>query len=281
MPLYRTILCAVDFSEHSRHALELGDRIAKHEGAHLVALHAIETLLAQACDQGQLCSDAETELKAFVTAATGDQQPDIVVMVGDPDDAILACAKERKADLIVMGTQGLGGFRKAFFGSVTEKVLRGAVVPVLAVKPGTAASKPSEIVAAVHLDDTARPVLVHAEAFASEFQIPLALLHVVPAVQALPQYTDALAAAQADRIERASARLQKEVASLKMSVKPAIEVRAGDVAHEIAELVNSRPGILLAIGTGGTRLLHRPGSTAYRVLSLTTAPVLAIPDTGA
>jgi nucleotide-binding universal stress UspA family protein len=277
MPLYRTILCAVDFSEHARHALELGARIAKRGGAHLVAIHAIETLLAQACDQGQLCSDAERELAAFVTAATGELRPDIVVMIGDPDDAILACAKERKADLIVMGTQGLGGFRKAFFGSVTEKVLRGAFVPVLAVKPGAAAAKPSDIVAAVHLDDAARPVLEHAKAFANEFQIPLGVLHVVPAVQALPQYTDALAAAQADRIERATARLQAEVAELKMAVTPAIEVRAGDVAHEIAEFVKTKPGILLAIGTGGTRLLHRPGSTAYRVLSLTTAPVLAIP----
>jgi nucleotide-binding universal stress UspA family protein len=278
MPLYRTILCAVDFSDHSRHALEVSAHIAKHCSARIVAFHAIEPLLAQACDEGQLCADAETELKAFVTAATGNVASDIVVRVGDPDDAILSCAKERTVDLIVMGTQGLGGFRKAFFGSVTEKVLRGAFVPVLAVKSSVPVVIPSGIVAAVHLDDTARPVLEYAAAFAGEFKIPLTALHVVPAVQALPQYTDALAAAQADRIERATARLQEDVAVLKGVVKPEIEVRAGDVAHEIGELVKARPGILLAIGTGGSRMLHRPGSTAYRVLSLTAAPVLAIPD---
>ncbi len=114
-----------------------------------------------------------------------------MVQVGDPDDAILACARERQADLIVMGTQGLGGFRKAFFGSVTEKVLRGAFVPVLAVKPigSVPAAIPSGIVAAVHLDETAGSVLQHAAAFAGVFKVPLTLLHVVAAVQALPQYT--------------------------------------------------------------------------------------------
>jgi nucleotide-binding universal stress UspA family protein len=278
MSLFRTILCAVDFSDHSRHALEVSAHIAKHCSAHIVAFHAIEPLLAQACDEAQLCSDAETELKAFVTAATGDVAPDIVVKVGDPDAAILACAKERKVDLIVMGTQGLGGFRKAFFGSVTEKVLRGAFVPVLAVKPSVPTVIPSGIVAAVHLDDTARPVLEFASAFASEFKIPLSVLHVVPTVQALPQYTNALAAAQADRIERARVRLQEGAAIIKGALRPEIEVRAGDVAQEIGELVKAKPGILLAIGTGGSRMLHRPGSTAYRLLNLTTAPVLAIPD---
>lgn len=282
MPLYRTLVCAVDFSDHSRYALELSAQIAKHCGARVVAFHAIERLLADAYDPKQLCTDAETELRTFVAAATRDliaAPAETMVQVGDPDDAILACARERQADLIVMGTQGLGGFRKAFFGSVTEKVLRGAFVPVLAVKPtgSVPATIPSGIVAAVHLDETAGPVLQHAAAFASVFKVPLTLLHVVAAVQALPQYTDALAAAQADRVQRAKAQLQEEAAGIRTAAPSAIEVRTGDVADEIAELVKAKPGVVLAIGTGGSRMLRRPGSTAYRVLNLTSAPVLAIP----
>jgi len=42
-------------------------------------------------------------------------------------------------------------------------------------------------------------------------------------------------------------------------------------------MVKTSPGTLLAIGTGGNRMLRRPGSTAYRVLNVTSAPVLAVP----
>lgn len=283
MSLYQTLLCAVDFSDHSRYALELGAQIAKHCGARLIAVHAVESLLAEALNSQQLAREFEKELKTFVEApsrAAGLASVETVIQVGDPDDAILAYARERNVDLIVMGTQGLGGFRKAFFGSVTEKVLRGAVVPVLAVKPtgSVPATLPAAIVAAVHLDETTAAVLEQAAAFAAEFQIPLTVMYVVAAVQALPQYTDALTAAQTDRVERAKAQLRDEVAKMQLAVPVAIDVRTGDVADEITEVMKARPGVLLGIGTGGSRKLRRPGSTAYRVLNQTSAPVLAIPD---
>ena len=282
MAPYQTLVCAVDFSDHSRYALELSAQIARHSGARLVAFHAIETLLAEAYDSQQLSRDFEKELKAFVDAparAAGLSAVETVVQVGDPDDAILACARERNVDLILMGTQGLGGFRKAFFGSVTEKVLRGAVVPVLAVKPAGSvpASLPTAIVAAVHLDETTEAVLRHAAALAAQLRIPLTVLYVVPAVQALPRYIDALQAAQTDRVERAKAQLQEDLGRLQLPVRAATAVPTGDVAEQIAEVVKATPGVLLAIGTGGSRKLRRPGSTAYRILNLTSAPVLAIP----
>jgi nucleotide-binding universal stress UspA family protein len=286
MPSYRTILCAIDFSDNSRYALELGFQIAKQCRTRLVAFHAIETILAEAgaaaYDRRRLRDDLEAELRAFTAGVVVDgtaESPGIIVEVGEPARAILDCARQLQADLILMGTQGLGGLRKAFFGSITEKVLRGAFVPVLAVKPtGThPAAIPTGIVAAIDFDESAPTILQHAVAFANEFRIPLTLLHVVAAVQALPQYTDALTAAQADRVERARKRLEEEAARLNVTPHH-IEVRTGSVADEIAELMTASPGAILAIGTGGARMLRRPGSTAYRVLNLTSAPVLTIPD---
>jgi nucleotide-binding universal stress UspA family protein len=285
MPLYQTVLCAVDFSDNSRFALELSQRIARVCRARVIAFHAIDLLLAEAAaaayDQRQLHVDAETELRAFAAAAAdGGELPEIVVKVGVPGRVILDCARERSADLIVMGTEGLGGIRKALFGSVTEKVLRGNLVPVLAVKPpGTdAARAPTGLVVAVDFDDAAPVLLQHADAFAAEFKIPLSLLHVVAAVQALPQFTDALAAAQADRVERAKVRLQEEAARLTKGAAVRTDVRTGRAAEEIAAAMRESPGAFLAIAVCGGRLLHRPGSTAYRVLSLTSSPVLAIPS---
>lgn len=48
-----------------------------------------------------------------------------------PADVILATAKKRKCDLIVMGTHGQSGLRSLFIGSQTQKVLSHSTIPVL------------------------------------------------------------------------------------------------------------------------------------------------------
>lgn len=55
----------------------------------------------------------------------------------EPADAILAVAKERRADLIAMETHGRRGFSRFFMGSVADKVVRGGGVPVLLNRPAS------------------------------------------------------------------------------------------------------------------------------------------------
>jgi nucleotide-binding universal stress UspA family protein len=57
-----------------------------------------------------------------------------LVRTGNATDEILKAASELKVDMIAMSTHGRSGFRRLAFGSVTEKVLRGAKVPVLTVR---------------------------------------------------------------------------------------------------------------------------------------------------
>ena len=54
--------------------------------------------------------------------------------LGDAGEIILAYAKKRKADLIVMTTRGRSGFARAFLGSVADELIRSAVAPVLVIK---------------------------------------------------------------------------------------------------------------------------------------------------
>jgi len=54
--------------------------------------------------------------------------------VGDAAAVILAYAKKRKADLIVMTTRGRSGIARAFLGSVADGLVRSAVAPVLVIK---------------------------------------------------------------------------------------------------------------------------------------------------
>ena len=57
-----------------------------------------------------------------------------VFEVGSPGPAILSVAKKYNADLIVMGSRGLGPLKGLFMGSVSSYVVTHSVCPVLIVK---------------------------------------------------------------------------------------------------------------------------------------------------
>jgi nucleotide-binding universal stress UspA family protein len=58
----------------------------------------------------------------------------IMVRTGNAAEEILKAAEEINADMIAMSTHGRSGLRRLAFGSVTDKVLRGASIPVLMVR---------------------------------------------------------------------------------------------------------------------------------------------------
>jgi len=62
-------------------------------------------------------------------------QAEISILTGDPAEEITHYADDNEVDLIVMGRHGRGGVRRWFTGSTTERVLRSATAPVLAVPP--------------------------------------------------------------------------------------------------------------------------------------------------
>lgn len=88
-------------------------------------------------------SRTQTELERFVDASIGpDRQAACSVLQGNPAAEILKAPRRLKSDLIVIGTHGLKGFDKLFFGSTTDHVLRRVTVPLLAVPPPNTSTKP-------------------------------------------------------------------------------------------------------------------------------------------
>jgi nucleotide-binding universal stress UspA family protein len=79
------------------------------------------------------------ELQRFVRRALRGARgpmPTCRVVLGGPAQAIEKAAKQLQCDLIVMGTSGVGAAGRVFFGSTTDRVLRGTTIPVLAVPAG-------------------------------------------------------------------------------------------------------------------------------------------------
>ena len=57
------------------------------------------------------------------------------ILLGDPSDAILNYIDEQRMDMVIMGTHGRKGLDRVLFGSVAERVVKKASVPVLVVNP--------------------------------------------------------------------------------------------------------------------------------------------------
>jgi len=141
----RRILVPLDFSVHSMRALDTAAELAQTFEAELVLLHAYhlpplfgppEELVIPP-DFSALVRDAAA--RRLEKAAKGTEERGLRVSTRltnlPPAEAIIAAAKEIGADLIVMSTRGLTGFKHLLLGSVAERTLRLAPCPVLALKP--------------------------------------------------------------------------------------------------------------------------------------------------
>ncbi len=136
----RTILHPTDFSERAEAAFRLAAALARDYHAHLIVLH-VQPLPVIGFGQGVVPPFPEGEDEALSTqlsdyVAKEDKTDDIEEMMvqGEPGAMILQCAREKKCDLIVMGTHGLTGLGRMLMGSVAEQVVRSADCPVLTVR---------------------------------------------------------------------------------------------------------------------------------------------------
>src|SRR5688572_15900911 len=138
MVLQPSILCPIDFSESSRGAVRYAGAVAAHFGARLTLLAVTDPLLDEA-DQiegpAHLAEDTTRELEPFVRQTFAERPHGIAdlsleVTSGKSAPEILRVAREQACDLIVMSSHGATGFRKLFFGSTTERVLRETIAPV-------------------------------------------------------------------------------------------------------------------------------------------------------
>jgi nucleotide-binding universal stress UspA family protein len=140
--MIETVLLAVDGSGHARKAVDYGIDIAARYGARLVILTVhppgpLSGSLADYAEQGDLsASEVYQRIVADLATLAGRQGVrDVVVLVeeGDAAMAILAAAEDQDADLIVLGSRGMGDLKGLLLGSVSHKVTHLANRPCLIV----------------------------------------------------------------------------------------------------------------------------------------------------
>ena len=144
--MFKTILTAVDGSDHALHALAAACDIAKAMKAELHLVTVPEVIVSgmdviggvyvptQSPDEMRKNGEA---ILGHATAEAEKHKCRVVgqaVLLGDPADEIVAYAKLHSADLIVLGRRGLGSFKGLLFGSTSQQVAHDADCAVMTVK---------------------------------------------------------------------------------------------------------------------------------------------------
>ena len=141
--LFRHIIVPHDFSNQASLALETAARLAKKHGGRLTVLHVLVPFYLPADVPfgipalGDLIPEQRQRLQRLVTKVLGTSRPPVTVRVDIGDAAQRIIDAARGADSIVMATSGRTGLAHLLIGSVAEKVVRHATVPVLTLRVPT------------------------------------------------------------------------------------------------------------------------------------------------
>jgi len=139
----KSILVAVDGSEHSLKAVRYACAMGPPLGADVVLLHVVPMLVSATpyhdtvSDQPFLALQKVGEdILARAKALANDCNCQAIDMIshGDPAAKIIDIASERGIDLIILGSRGISGIRQLFVGSISNKVARTAHCPVMIVR---------------------------------------------------------------------------------------------------------------------------------------------------
>ncbi|MCU0719012.1 MAG: universal stress protein [Pirellula sp.] len=132
-----TIVCPVDYSSGSEHAIEIASRIAIPSHSRVIIL----TVTDPSKEEGESNSMAEVFAKNARSKVLDQIFTDKGLVVehlnlrGDPTEVIVNIAATKHADAIVMGTHGRTGWTKVFMGSVAQEVMKKAHCPVITIRP--------------------------------------------------------------------------------------------------------------------------------------------------
>lgn len=283
----KTMLFATDFSPAAEAALPYAIGLAKQYGAKVHGLHVrfpstypivgpeavpqvIDAAEEQAKFEAQQLHQMLTDVPHEVTVSEGDLWPVLNEVVN-----------QQKADLIVMGTHGRTGLRRAVLGSAAEEIFRKASCPVLTVGPFVSPNTErrlamKEILYATDFSPESLAALPYAVSLAQEHQSNLTLLHVVGKTEVgelvhAEQYTEST-------LRRLRGLVPPEA---DLWCEPKCRAEHGPEAEKILEVATAIGADLIVLGVrspqrglGATK--HLVQSIAHRVVSHAQCPVLTV-----
>jgi nucleotide-binding universal stress UspA family protein len=288
------ILCPIDYSEISHHALAHAAAIAHWYEARITVLYVFPNL--PTVDAPPLILDEEErarlmhQMRQFAAGVPSTVAVDFRLQeAGFVHDEIVRQIEAAQADMLVLGTHGRSGFQRLFLGSVSEKVIRKVTCPTLIVPPrapDVAVDAPvrfHRILCPVDLSESSLDALAYAINIAEEADARLTLLHVVELPRALsdePTVIDVdIPRIREQAVARARQRLNgliPEQASTYCTVEATVV--EGRAYREILRQAIEGGSDLIVMGVHGRGALDLLlfGSTTHHVIRASTCPVLIV-----
>ncbi|MBE0611950.1 MAG: universal stress protein [Dehalococcoidia bacterium] len=271
----RPILVPLDGSKLAENALPDAAWLSRITGAPIRFIHVIDTDVA-ASERGKAAETFRSYTKE-IAADHGLGETACDVAAGSAADEILK--ESESASAIVIATHGRGGFRAMIVGSVADKVIRGATVPVLA-EPGRdqpAVPVPGKAIV-VGLDGSpeAEQGLAMARELAAASNVPIVLVRAFslppPAGIEFSYYPADLGAT----LEAAA----KEYLQATAQPGEKYVLMQGDAATAVLEAADQHDAGLIVLTSTGKGLAKRIalGSTTDRVVHSTSRSVLVVPQ---
>jgi nucleotide-binding universal stress UspA family protein len=142
--MFTSILCPIDGSECAAKALDIAAQLAAEQKAKLTICTVVDPSRAAAMAFGDAtmsaaCFEAlEDEAKTLAADALervkNVAKAEVICLDGQPIEKIVEYALAKGCDLIVIGSHGRSGIRRALLGSVAEGVLHKAHAPVMIIR---------------------------------------------------------------------------------------------------------------------------------------------------
>jgi nucleotide-binding universal stress UspA family protein len=284
--MFTRILCPIDFTTFSHHALAQAVAIARVYGANLTGVHVVpERTTASIAGDGW-----REQPSAFLARLRGQvrkvmleanaPQPAALAIMGDPALEIEKVAAALPADLVVIPVHGWSGQAAHTCGSVTEQVMCHSSAPVLVVPD--AANVPAStsfqgfrrIVCGIDFSPASLKALRYASDLAASAHADLVVTHVLPGTDSGTAVTDHDPASTNETTAMWQRRLHQashSAASTGVTVRD--QLRFGEPSEELLQLVREERGDLLVIGG------HRgnpPGCVMHHVIAHASCPVLVV-----
>ncbi len=291
-PLNR-VLVGVDGSEDSALAIRAAADLSNRTGAELHVVHAWQDETppsltsamsgdySEARQQWERAAEEVLKEQTALAEAAGASVAGTHNRRGRPAEEITDLAGELGADLLVIGSRGLGAVKRLVMGSVSEGVVSLSPCPVLVMRGGERAWPPSRVVVGADASEEARRAAELGAGLAGALGVEVAL---VTAYQNPVPLTGGRTHAPGAGAERASEEAREALSRLATGLEDTIGVRPerqavlGDSAAVIQDAAEEDGPALVVVGSRGRGAVTRfaLGSVSMNVLRAVEGPVLVV-----
>ena len=277
---FAKILCPIDFSDSSLHALDESAKLARRHDGFLFVMHVQFVPLGNPARVGHYVAvtpePAKAQLEHIALQRLANVRHKLLVKSGRPAELIEDTAEELDVDLIAMATSGRTGVENLLLGSVAGHVVRASKRPVLTFTAGSSLGEMKKILCPVDFDPNSLAALEFGALLAQECNATMTLFHVVPVI--IEPLKIATEPDEREWEERRREKLQELAEETGRRAECRVVTRWGDPANGVLEAARELRPDLIVMATHGRKGLSRValGSVAERVVRESPVPVLTV-----